>query len=941
MEAARTLAATGAQRTALPLLDRQAELSALGDAIAATAAGEGRVVLVEGTPGVGKTRLLAEARRLLDAAGLRVLPARGGEIEREHPYGVVRQLFESALLGPEPVGWMRGPAAPATSVFRPDAAVDPDAFTTLGGLYWLTVNAATEGPLALVVDDLHWVDRPSLHYLQYLVRRIEGVPVLVVLGGRPDESDLLADITTAPATSRLRPAPLSARAAGLIAQELLGVRPAAHFAEACWRATSGNPLLLVELLRALRAEGIAPDDANVEMVDQVGPSAVARIALVRLRRLGAQTIAVAQAVAILGEGAASPLIAELAEVEDGAVSPAVAALIEAEILDAEPPLGFVHPVVRDAVYAELTPDARDRRHARAAELLHARAADADVVGAHLLLAAPRGERWIVTVLRSAAADAAARGAVETALTFLRRALAERPGDADPELQLQVGLAEGALDPAAAVGHLEAARRSLADEARRAWVGELITRLLVFDRPADAIAAARRTREELPPGLSDTAAALVAVERWAGRFTDADPAPAPTPVPAGARGRMLMAVQAWELALAGAPAETCVAQAASALLLDAPAGSGPVFTQNGLLTAMIGSTVLLLADDERAQHFWDAWQTEAEQVGRVHAVIAGAIWQAMLHLRRGELPGAEAAMRMAIEGPRRWGPGTETASPASLGLLAEILIERGDLAGAHELIDAVPGRHRPTTEGELHVRCRELRLLVLEGRHAEALDGFEGVRARLETVRNPAWYPWRSIRAAALAGLGRGEEAMATATEELELARSWGTPGPIARALTLTGELTGRVEDFEEAVALSGGPLARLEHARALLALGGAVRRRGQPREARAHLRDAHDLALRCGAAPIARAARDELAAAGGRPRAVSGSGPDALTPSERRVAELAAAGRRNQDIAQQLFLSPKTIEVHLSSAYRKLGIRARGELGAALGVERRRPSSGR
>jgi DNA-binding CsgD family transcriptional regulator len=391
--------------------------------------------------------------------------------------------------------------------------------------------------------------------------------------------------------------------------------------------------------------------------------------------------------------------------------------------------------------------------------------------------------------------------------------------------------------------------------------------------------------------------------------------------------MLRAVQAWDRALSGGTAAECAALAADVLGLDDRVSAQarvPIFT------AMVAGSVLILADDRRAQAFWDQWYLEAVRDGRAHAVIGAGAWHGFMDYRLGRLADAEAAIRAAMAGPRDWGPGTERVPASTVALLAHLLLERGDLRGAQAALDRVPERLEPDSEGALLHRCAELRLLVARSRSQEALDMIDPVVARLRTVRNPAWAPWRTDRAEALAQVGRKEEAIAVGSEELELARHWGTPGPIGRALTLLGRLEGRVELLEEAVESTRDPFARLEHAEALFALGRAVRQRRRPREARGHLRAAHDLASRCGAAAIAARASEELAAAGGRAKAAIGSGAAALTPSERRVAELAAAGRTNRDIAGQLYLSLKTVEVHLSNSYRKLGIRSRSELGSAL-----------
>ena len=185
---------------------------------------------------------------------------------------------------------------------------------------------------------------------------------------------------------------------------------------------------------------------------------------------------------------------------------------------------------------------------------------------------------------------------------------------------------------------------------------------------------------------------------------------------------------------------------------------------------------------------------------------------------------------------------------------------------------------------------------------------------------------------ALAGLDRHNEALPLVEVELKRARAWGAPGTVARTLRVLGTLE-RAEGLprlEEAVELVAGSPARLEYAKALLALGRALQLAQRPTEARDPLRRALELADVCGAPALTDDARSELHAAGGRPRTTALTGIDSLTPSERRIAKLAAAGRTNRDIAQELFVTPKTVERHLGNVYRKLGISSRQGLGAEL-----------
>ena len=180
-------------------------------------------MIVEGPAGIGKTQLLTEARRRAPEAGLRVLSARGGELEREYAFGVVRQLFEPALASPDArERLLAGAAAPAGTLFEPVAVeASPEAdssFAVLHGLYWLTVNLSAEQPLLLAIDDLHWCDRASLRFLAFLVRRLEGLPVLASrASARPSPAStpaLLVELLGDPLTVPLQPRPLSETAVG-------------------------------------------------------------------------------------------------------------------------------------------------------------------------------------------------------------------------------------------------------------------------------------------------------------------------------------------------------------------------------------------------------------------------------------------------------------------------------------------------------------------------------------------------------------------------------------------------------------------------------------------------------------------------------------------------------------------------------------------------------
>ncbi len=515
------------------LLDRERELAALDAMVAEAAAGQGRLVLMQGPAGIGKSGLLGEVRARGDTR-LRVLAARSSELEREFGFGVVRQLFEAAVAeAPElALAGAAGSAAPLFSAAPGGAAGEGESaasFAALHGLYWLTLNLATERPLLLAVDDLHWCDRPSLRFLAYLARRLDGAPVLVAATLRSGEPGtdpaLLAELAGDPAVVPLRPGPLGAGAVEALVRAELGEGADPAFCVACHDATGGNPLLLRQLLRTLEAEGVAPGAADVDTVRSVGPRAVASTVLLRLARLPADAAAVTRAVAVLGESADLPAIAALAGVGEDAVAGATRALVHAEILRPEPPLGFVHPLVRDAVYHELTPAERALQHERAAHVLREHGAPAEQVAAQLLMAPRRGEPWVAELLQAAGEAAVRTSANESAVAYLARALEEPPPpERHDAVLLALGQAEAMTNGPAAVEHLQEVYGRLPDPVVRAQIAVGLGHMLLFtDREREAAELLRAAREDLPAERADLRGLLHALELTTAYLGNADPA----------------------------------------------------------------------------------------------------------------------------------------------------------------------------------------------------------------------------------------------------------------------------------------------------------------------------------------------------------------------------------------------------------------------------------
>jgi DNA-binding CsgD family transcriptional regulator len=931
------------------LLEREPELAALRPVLEAAREGAGRLVVVEGPPGIGKTRLLATTRALAADAGLNTLWGCGGEFERDFPYGVALQLFEP-LLGrhdrEELLGGAARLAAPLLDSSLAAPAAGPDgSFATGHGLYWLLVNLSAQRPVLVAIDDLHWVDPPTLRFLAYLERRLDGLPVVLVCGLRPGEAHAgdppPATVVDDPGRVVLRPRPLTGPAVARFVALTLGHAPEPAFAEACERASGGNPLLLRELLIALRAEGTEQADA----VPAVGSQALAGRVRMRLGRLGRPAAELAAAAAVLGDGASLRIAAELAAVGGEAAADASARLVREDVvrLDDSVPGGavfFAHPIVRAAVYGDLGPERRARLHAEAARLIAAAGAAPERVAAHLLHAPPAGDAWAVGELRRAAQRALSEGAADAAARDLRRALAEPPPAAElPAVLLELGIAELHANPSAAIEPLEEALALTLDpDARAETTLELSRALSAAGRIQDAVDALGRGLDDLraaPERLARLEAELIGLSRFlperyafaAERLERIRLPLRPEGEPLSTGEAMLLANLASHAVRAGRRREEAIAIARQAL------AGGRLLAELTSPTYAIAVQALAWADElEPAIALYDEGLADARARGAISRFTLGSAFRAGVAYRLGALDEAEADARAALDNVEA--EGVHVARFWAAAFLVDTMLERDEVAEAAAVLDPLPISDHPAGAYFLHAaRESRARLRLAQGRAGEAVHELLAFGRDLEAIGivNPGISPWRSTAAIALLQTGEPERARELAAEEVALARAWGAPRALGVALRASGLARADVGALEEAVEVLSRSPARLEHARAAADLGAALRRAGRRVDAREPLRVALELAHACGATALASRARTELVASGAKPRRQALSGADSLTPSERRVTTMAAEGLTNRDIAQRLFVTPKTVEVHLSSAYRKLAIGSRTQLSEALG----------
>jgi DNA-binding CsgD family transcriptional regulator len=944
------VAATTGPGAAL-LLEREPDLAEVCRCLDAARFGEGCALMLEGPEGIGKTALLAAARERARLAGMTTLTARAGELESDLPWGVVRSLFEPALAAApraERRKLLSDAAGLAGIALRADPADDaPRRADALGaalhGLYWLTANMAARRPLLLAIDDIHWADAASLRWLGYLARRLEGQPLLVVAGTRPSEQAteqaLVAEIVADPGAVVVRPQALTLHAATSMIRESLERDVDVEFADACHEATGGNPLLLRALLDALASEGVAPKQLNVPRVHEIGPEAVSRSVHLRLSRLPHEATQLARAVAVLGDDVRLADAAVLADLDRDLAAHTAATLTRNGLLRLERALSFVHPVVRAAVYSELNPSERERAHCQAAGLLADAGASTEKVAAHLLLTAPGTQPIAVPVLREAAERSLGKGDPSAAGDYLRRAI-EEPLDAIDRgrLLFQLGLAERLVDSPLATEHLREAHDLTDDALDKGEVALELGRTLFFSMWVEeavgvlegAIAAVgdedMNLRRRLEAGLLSVTLLFpplypLAVQQLERVRT--------LPLGDDLGSRTLLALLSLEdMRSLNAPREVCVANAQRAV------AGGSLFAQDNAAFAF-STVTLTIADrfDEARAIFEDAF-ADARVRGSVSAFAIASIFRGYLQIFTGELAEAESDLQNGLRASEQHGLMTGIAY--ALAFLADAQMQRGDLEAAAETLAQLSALPEAARDHWYYYDARG-RLRHLQGRYREALAEYDATRRQFEAVggKNPALVAWRSQAALAHLQLGEQDAARALAAEEVEVAKQWGAPRALAKALRVQGMVEGGKAGLPllyEAVELLRDSRAMLERARGLLELGSALRRSNQRSEAREHLRQAVELAHAGESTALAERAQAELMATGARPRRVALSGLESLTPSERRVASMAAKEMTNRDIAQALFVTPKTVEVHLSSVYRKLGIASRAQLADVLGA---------
>ena len=934
------------------LLEREHEVDRVETALRHASKRAGRAVVIEGAAGLGKSRLLELVGARASELGFRVLGARGTELEQGFPFGVVRQLFERTLLATEEKErerWMVGAAALGGEVLAgapiaiPGAALatpaDDPTYAWQHGLYWLAANISSDSPLALVVDDLQWCDALSAKTLAFIARRLEGQALALILATRPLDPAALPDTATLaadPDAALVRLSPLTEESVRSMIASRLADEPDRRFTEACIRVTGGNPLLVGELLSEAAARGLDPTAENASDVESIVPRGVSNAVLLRIARLDREAGSLARALSTLGDGAQVGDAGQLAGLTPAGVEAGMASLVSAGVIESGGSVRFVHPILRAAIYEDLSPAERERLHCAASKILEERGAPVEQVAAHVMHTEPGADAVAVGLLRDAAREALALGDATRAATLLTRAVQEPPPiDERPALVLELGLARARAGLPDAIAPLaEVVEHSPRETDIVSAAIELSGILFFAGRAPEAAAILRRAKERLPPTASGRerleVALLGASYTSVSARREADAAIAALRDPGGPARGVLEATTLATLAMDELMYLRSAAKAADLASRSLAAGL-PSEPHRGEAWAIVGLAVLAATDQlDAALGGTDEILARARERGAAATVANICALRAFINARRGDLIAAQGDAEAAIElGRDLLGVEFVVLAVSSAVLVG---LDRDETPESlRRLIDNGGIGYDDQFSPSSQLRYASGVLRAADRNHQGAIDELIdcGMEHPALGGENPAVLPWRSAAALSLAELGRHAEAGELAADEVRRAEAFGAPralGVALRAQALVGPGSARTDVLRRAQTVLETSGARLELARVLADLGATLRAAGERTSARGPLLEALALSTRCGAPALERRVRSELASIGIRPRTVARSGADSLTPSELRVAQLAADGGTNREIAQTLFVTEKTVETHLGRAFRKLDISSRRQL---------------
>jgi DNA-binding CsgD family transcriptional regulator len=913
------------------LIGRTDELAAVERLLADARIGTAGILLVRGEAGIGKTSLLDHARTR--SGSMTLLAARGVESESSVPFAGLLQLLRplAAAVADLPTGQRR----PLRVAFGLSAGAAPDRFAVGASTLALLAAEAAERPILTLVDDAHWLDRPSAEALHFAIRRLAADAVAVLVAIRDGEPSVF-DGSDLP---ELRLAGLDPAGARTLLAERLGRRVTDGSARRALAVTGGNPLALLEM----GAEAIdLADDAPLppRSIPERLLAAFAR----RMRPLPAEARR-ALLVAAASDTAATAEIVRACE--RMGLDPSMLGAAEATGLVA---LGiervsFRHPLARAACYGAAS--AAERRAAHRALAQSLSGADAlDRRAWHLGLAAAGPEEEAAAALDDAGRRAFDRGAYASASRAAERSSrlsASPPRRADRlAFAADAALHAGDLERAASLvgearpdteGATPAARLDVLAGSTAILRGDLAAGIDLLEGAIDILAA-----DDADAAVGVALACAIACYRG------------------GQARRMLAAAgQAAACARSGAPVrrrvQAAIALGCARLFAGDDAAEGAAILRQAIDEIVSGDAAgadpdllvaaawaaLFLREEDTGREFTTRAIDAARDDGGVTVLLPALELAARAAVASDEWPVGAALYGEALAIARD--VGSLATEVTSLAALAWLHARQG-----HEALYRARAREATDSMERVGARVFGVWLLMARadlelgaGRLVDAVESLEGRRAALDEmgIGDADLAPEPEL-VEALTRLERTGEASAALARYAEIATAKGQPWALARLHRCRGVVAADGcfdEPFAAAIAEHARTSDTYEEARTRLLYGERLRRARRRAAARDELRRAYTAFDRLGAAPLRDRAAQELAATGEAPAPREDARLDELTPQELAVATMAARGLTNRDVAATLFLSPKTVEYHLRHVYQKLDLRSRADLLQAMSAE--------
>ncbi|MFG2480738.1 ATP-binding protein [Streptomyces fagopyri] len=919
------------------LYEREFEMDTCAEALDAAVAGHGSCVILQGGAGTGKSALLQEVANGARARGMTELRFRGSHAEHDLAFNLAAYLVQSVLADQgvdiEDILDENTSTEVATAIKNRQIDVNlPESrrwhiLRDLTGVLSRAMTGTPPTPVLFAIDNLHWADSFSLRWLAAVLDRLHSWPMAVVAtvcdGLRGTDAELLDDVIVE-ADHHLTLTNLGPDATRTVLRGKLNQDPQPDFTNTALQVTGGNPLLLDALVRAIDEREITPDSEGADLLRTLATDSLALSLRVRLRRISPEAIAIFRIAAVLDGDATVQNIADLSGLQHSEVAENCYAMRKLGVLatnDAK--ISVAQPLMANSVLRDSPPTALRAVHAESAVLLHRLGASHRRVAAHLLLGGSTPNTpWAPDTLRTAAEESITEGDHATAIRYLWRALDEPlPDDTRAALLTEIATAMARSDVEEAARIVRQAINLSPDAVGNKVTEDLLTTLAVGkyqDEVRQIHQAAQETRAaSIAPGL-------LFLQYYS---PDGSWAGLPPSTNEGAAASVSLMFRSLDITHGAHSREKAIA-----LADQASARRGYSVAQ---LVAQLGAAKVMsfAGDVDAALRLSTTVLSVAESRGLRPVLAMALLVRSRAELQLGRVEAAAESGRRALALARDVGfrAGGHVLTRA-IAHMVTVLAECGLVDEAFTLLDdstqlpVEAGTGNPEllrAGGRLRVRTGDLRAGL-----QDLLACGEILTAR--GIVNPAEGAWRSQAALALVRLGEREEARRLIDQELELARGWGAPGPVAEALRVRAKLADSSESavplLAEAVDVLRLSQERLSLPQALFDHGCALAEL-DPAAARKSLRESYELAMECGLDALSSDSQRELLALGGRAPRTRSSGIDSLTDSERRVAVLAAQGRKNREIAAALFVQTRTVEIHLTNAYRKLGIEGRSALG--------------